>query len=135
VPVAAQQEYGDVPRRPRAIRSPVSRAAGQLLRRRVVNGGRDQIVVNESAEGPPGVVDQIDRLQAAARKLGLQLVIVNARDDSDLETAFATLSQQYVGAVLVGGVLTEWVDRGQRMVSRQRRELLSVPQVEVTGAA
>jgi putative ABC transport system substrate-binding protein len=40
-------------------------------------------------------------LQAAARALGLQLVIVNAIADSDLEPAFATLSQQHVGAVLV----------------------------------
>jgi putative tryptophan/tyrosine transport system substrate-binding protein len=41
-------------------------------------------------------------LRAAARKFGLQLVVVNARTDSDLETAFATFTQQHVGAVLVG---------------------------------
>ena len=39
-------------------------------------------------------------LRAAARKFGLQLVVVNARTDSDLETAFATFSQQGVGGVL-----------------------------------
>ena len=33
--------------------------------------------------------------------MGLQLIVVNARTDSDLETAFATFSQQHVGAVLV----------------------------------
>ena len=44
----------------------------------------------------------IPNLQASARKLGLQVVIANARTDSDLETAFATFSQQRVGAVLVG---------------------------------
>jgi putative ABC transport system substrate-binding protein len=44
----------------------------------------------------------IPDLQAAARTLGLNLVVVNARTDSDLETAFATFSQQRVGAVLVG---------------------------------
>ena len=43
----------------------------------------------------------ITDLQAAARKLGLQLIIVEARTDSDLELAFATFSQQRVGAVLV----------------------------------
>src|SRR5262249_22559108 len=31
-----------------------------------------------------------------------QLVFVNARTDSDLETAFATFAQQRVGAILVG---------------------------------
>jgi putative ABC transport system substrate-binding protein len=41
-------------------------------------------------------------LQAAARTLGRQLVVVDATTDSDLETAFTTFSQQRVGAVLVG---------------------------------
>src|SRR6202795_2203791 len=38
----------------------------------------------------------------AAPTLGLQLVVVNASTDRDLETAFASFSQQRVGAVLVG---------------------------------
>jgi putative ABC transport system substrate-binding protein len=42
-------------------------------------------------------------LRAAARTLGLQLFVANAGTDSDLETAFANLSLQRVGAVLVGG--------------------------------
>jgi putative ABC transport system substrate-binding protein len=41
-------------------------------------------------------------LQTAAGMLGLQLVVVNARTDSDLEPAFATFSQLRVGAVVVG---------------------------------
>jgi putative ABC transport system substrate-binding protein len=44
----------------------------------------------------------ITDLQASARTLGMQLIVVDARTDSDLETAFATFSQQHVGAVLVG---------------------------------
>jgi putative ABC transport system substrate-binding protein len=43
----------------------------------------------------------ITDLQAAARTVGLQLIVVNARTESDLETAFVTFSQQHVGAVLV----------------------------------
>ncbi len=48
----------------------------------------------------PGIQSTIAVLQAAARTLGLQLVVANAGTDSDLETAFATFSQQHVGAVL-----------------------------------
>jgi putative tryptophan/tyrosine transport system substrate-binding protein len=43
----------------------------------------------------------IPDLNAAARTLGLQLFVANASTDSDLEAAFATFSQQRVGAVLV----------------------------------
>src|SRR5262249_7139104 len=43
----------------------------------------------------------IPDLRAAARTLGLQLVIENASIDRDLEPAFATFSQQHVGAALV----------------------------------
>jgi putative ABC transport system substrate-binding protein len=50
----------------------------------------------------PSTLSVIGDLQTAARILGLQLIVVNAKTDSDLETAFATFSQQHVGAVLVG---------------------------------
>jgi putative tryptophan/tyrosine transport system substrate-binding protein len=50
----------------------------------------------------PPTQSTIADLQAAARTLGLQLVIVNARTESDLEPAFADFSQQRVGAILVG---------------------------------
>ena len=50
----------------------------------------------------PVTQSTITDLQAAARTLGLQLVVVNARTDSDLETAFETFSQQRVGAFLFG---------------------------------
>jgi putative ABC transport system substrate-binding protein len=50
----------------------------------------------------PTTQSQIADLQTAARTLGLQLTTVYASTDSDLETAFASFSQQSVGAVLVG---------------------------------
>jgi putative tryptophan/tyrosine transport system substrate-binding protein len=49
----------------------------------------------------PVTQSTIADLQAAALTLGRQLVVVNARIESDLETAFASFSQQRVGAVLV----------------------------------
>ena len=49
----------------------------------------------------PATQSFITDLQAAARTLGAQLIVANARTKSDLETAFASLAQQRVGAVLV----------------------------------
>jgi putative ABC transport system substrate-binding protein len=49
----------------------------------------------------PVTQSTIADLQAAARALGLQLIVVNARTDNDLEPAFATFLQERVGAVLV----------------------------------
>jgi putative ABC transport system substrate-binding protein len=56
-------------------------------------------VLADPAQTPTQSV--ITDLQAAARTLGLQLVVVNASTDGDLEPAFAAFSQQRVAAVLV----------------------------------
>jgi putative tryptophan/tyrosine transport system substrate-binding protein len=53
-------------------------------------------------DDPPISQSIIADRQAAASALGLQLVIVNARTDSDLETAFANFRQRRVGALMVG---------------------------------
>ena len=66
----------------------------QLLRELLPNAAVFGVLVD-----PRFSQSTIAGLQAAARTLGLQLVEVNA--SSDLETAFATFSQQRVGAVLV----------------------------------
>jgi putative ABC transport system substrate-binding protein len=70
----------------------------QLLHEALPNATRFGVLVDPAASDiQSGIAD----LQTAARKLGLQLVAVNARTDGDLEAAFSTLSQQHVGAVLV----------------------------------
>ena len=69
-----------------------------MLRQLVPNAARFGVL---SAPGYPTTQSFITDLQAAAHSLGLQLVIMNARTDSDLEPAFAVFSQQRVGAVLV----------------------------------
>jgi putative ABC transport system substrate-binding protein len=71
----------------------------------------------------PGIQSNIADLQVAARTLRLQLIVMNARTDSDLDTAFATLSQQRVGAVLVS-VSSFYVSRGKRLVALAARHAL-----------
>ena len=70
----------------------------QLLRELIPNAALFGVLADPAF---PDIQSIIADLQAAAHTLGLQLVVVNARTDSDLETAFATFSQQRVGAVLV----------------------------------
>ena len=71
----------------------------QLLRDLVPNAAVFGVLVDPAF---PDTQYVIADLQAAARTLGRQLVVVGATTDSDLETAFTTFSQQRVGAVLVG---------------------------------
>jgi putative ABC transport system substrate-binding protein len=70
----------------------------QLVRELTPNAPRFGILADPAF---PGIQSIITDLQAAARTLGPQLIVVEARTESDLETAFTTLSQQRVGAVLV----------------------------------
>ena len=70
----------------------------QLLRELISDATLFGALVNPTV---PRTQSVIPVLQAAARLLGVQLVFMNASTDSDLETAFATFSQQRIGAVLV----------------------------------
>ena len=46
--------------------------------------------------------NQVRDVQAAARSIGQQIVVLNASSERDIEIAFATVVQQRVGAILVG---------------------------------
>jgi putative ABC transport system substrate-binding protein len=70
----------------------------QLLRELIPNAALFGVLADPAF---PATQSIIADLQGAAPSLGLQLVVADARTESDLETAFATLSQQHVGAVLV----------------------------------
>ena len=70
----------------------------QLLRDVIPNATRYGVLADPTYPPTPSTIAD---LQAAARTLGLQLIVVEARTDSDLEMAFATFSRQRVGAVLV----------------------------------
>jgi putative ABC transport system substrate-binding protein len=46
---------------------------------------------------------RVSQVQAAARALGLQLVVLNVRTASDIDAAFASLVRERAGALVVGG--------------------------------
>ena len=50
----------------------------------------------------PDAVARVDQVQAVARTLGLQLVVLNARKASDIDTAFASLQSERANALAVG---------------------------------
>ena len=71
----------------------------QLLRELVPNAAVLGVLADPAFPDTQAVIAD---LYAAARTLRRQLIVVNATTDSDLEPAFATFSQQRVGAVLIG---------------------------------
>jgi putative ABC transport system substrate-binding protein len=92
----------------------------QLLRELISDAAEFGVLANPPF---PDIQSQIADLQAAARTMGLQLVVMNARTDSDLELAFATLSQQRVGAVLVTNT-TFFPQRMEQLVALAARHAL-----------
>jgi putative tryptophan/tyrosine transport system substrate-binding protein len=50
----------------------------------------------------PNAASRVSQVQAAARALGLQLVVLNARTPSDIDMAFASLVRERAGALVVG---------------------------------
>jgi ABC-type uncharacterized transport system substrate-binding protein len=50
----------------------------------------------------PDAVAQVPAMKEAARSLGLQLIVLFARNESDVDTAFATIVRERAGALVVG---------------------------------
>ena len=72
----------------------------QFLREMVPKGAVIGLLVNPNAA--TGELQQRD-VQVAAHTLGQQIVIVNASSERDFDMAFASLSQQRAGALLIAG--------------------------------
>jgi putative ABC transport system substrate-binding protein len=92
----------------------------QFLRELIPNAAVFGVLVDPAF---PTIQPTVAELQAAARTLGRQLVVVNARTESDLEPAFATFSQQHVGAVLVSDS-TLYGRRTEQLVALAARHAL-----------
>jgi ABC-type uncharacterized transport system substrate-binding protein len=64
--------------------------------------------------------------QAAARALGIELVIRNARSESDIDSAFESLAQQRVNAVIIGTDLLFTTRRDQLVALAARHGLPTI---------
>ena len=78
---------------------------------------------------------QESEAQVAARALGLQLLVVNAGSERDFDTAFATLAQQRVEALLIVGNALFTGQRYRLVAAAARHALPTVyPLREFVGA-
>jgi putative ABC transport system substrate-binding protein len=92
----------------------------QLLHELIPNAAAFGVLIDPTFPGNPSLISD---LQTAARTLRLRLVVVNAGTDSDLETAFGTLSQQRVGAILVSANAF-YISRRERLARLAARHAL-----------
>jgi putative ABC transport system substrate-binding protein len=93
----------------------------QLLRELIPNAARFGVLVDPAFLETRALITD---LQTAARTLGLQLIFVNASTDSDLETAFATFSQQHADAVIVGSTSPLYARHREQLAALAGRHAL-----------
>jgi putative ABC transport system substrate-binding protein len=93
----------------------------QLVHELIPDATRFGVLTDPASRGTQSAVAN---LQVAARTLGLQLFVVNARTDSDLEMAFASFSQQRVAAFLVGFGGTFFNRRTEQLAALASRHAL-----------
>jgi putative ABC transport system substrate-binding protein len=82
----------------------------------------------------PGAALEISETQTAARIVGRNLIILNASTESDIDTAFATLVQQRVGALVVTGDPL-FVSRRDQLVALAARHAIPTIYVQREFAA
>ena len=73
----------------------------ELLRELVPTAGSIALLVNPA--NPAFANPEAEQVQEAARVLGLKLLVLNASTPSEIDAAFATMVQQQIGALVVGG--------------------------------
>jgi putative tryptophan/tyrosine transport system substrate-binding protein len=94
----------------------------QLLHELLPNAAVFGVLADPANPATPSMVAD---LQAAARTLRPQLIVKNARTYSDLEPAFASFSQQHVGAVFVSpGTGAVEIDGAEQLAAMAARHAL-----------
>jgi putative ABC transport system substrate-binding protein len=74
----------------------------------------------------PDAASQATQVQEAARTLGLQITVLNARTDSDVDAAFATLMQARAGSLIVGAGASLVNRRGQIIALAKRHAIPTI---------
>jgi putative ABC transport system substrate-binding protein len=97
----------------------------ELLHELVPNAAVISLLVNPKY---PSAGSETRETQAAARAIGLTLIILNASTESEIDAAFATLVQQRVGALVVTGD-PFFVSRRDKLVALAARH--AVPTIYV----
>ena len=97
----------------------------ELLHELVPNAAVISLLVNPKY---PSAGSETRETQAAARAIGLNLIILNASTESEIDAAFATLVQQRVGALVVTGD-PFFVSRRDKLVALAARH--AVPTIYV----
>jgi putative tryptophan/tyrosine transport system substrate-binding protein len=104
----------------------------ELLREVVPKAAVIGVLVNPTVAAAQS---QESEAQVAARALGLQLLVVNAGSERDFDTAFATLAQQRVEALLIVGNALFTGQRYRLVAAAARHALPTVyPLREFVGA-
>jgi putative ABC transport system substrate-binding protein len=93
----------------------------ELLRQLMPKAGMVAYLMN-----PDNPNWEIDNVQAAAHSLGQQILVLNANSDRELDTAFATIAQQQVAALLVASDPLFFDRRDQLVALAARRAIPAI---------
>ena len=103
-----------------------------LLRELAPKAGKIGALVNPNR---PDSDSQVRDLQTAAQTIGQQIVVLHAGTEHDLDTAFATLVQQRVDALIVGADPFFASQRAQLIALTQRHAIPAIYQFREFAAA
>jgi putative ABC transport system substrate-binding protein len=85
-----------------------------------------RVAVLASPTGIPAYPQMLDAVRAAARSLGLELQLLEVREPSDFDSAFAAMAKERVGALLVMGHSLFFIHRARLADLAARNRLPSM---------